>query len=70
MNEMDKKKSQQNLSLLHQIKVYENQLFLQRYDAINFRFKGRVGFNFFHEKELIDYIKHHIIDPQELLLIY
>lgn len=37
---------------------------------INFRFKGRVKFDFFKEYELLSYIKTETIEPTDLLQIY
>lgn len=46
------------LDLLRQLRQYEEKTFESRYDAINFRFGGRVDFDHFTEAELLSYLKH------------
>lgn len=38
------------MDLFSEIREYEDETFEKRYDTINFRYKGRVDFNFFTEQ--------------------
>ena len=58
-----KKKSEESVDLLLQVKQYERDLFLSRYDMINYRFKGRVDFTYFKEQELLSYLKTENVTP-------
>ena len=58
-----KKKSEESADLLLQVKQYERDLFLSRYDMINYRFKGRVDFTYFKEQELLSYLKTENVTP-------
>lgn len=46
-SEENKEKTKNMLDLLNAIRVYEDNTFEKRYEAINFRYKGKVDFNFF-----------------------
>lgn len=70
MSEEDQVKCKEDLSLLQLIKEYEERVFMSRYEGINFRFKGRVSFDWFEEKELMSYIKNEEMSPRELLSMF
>lgn len=37
---------------------------------INYRFKGRVAFDYMDENELLSYLKHSNVTPHDLMLLY